>query len=160
MPLGESALMRIISSNETFDVYVKPCYNYGMVEPAVYEMKSGAILMDPNSRQALEFKFNWSSKVKRLNSLAWRFSPGRGYILFLYSADVGYGLFSAKGRVYSVPSEAFPAATGYWGSLVKNMSIRPPAWAERAFLTSALVHARLIYRPSGAIISSPTTSLP
>ncbi len=160
MPLAESALMRVINSKEPFEIYVKPGFNYGMIEPALYIKRSGAIFKDPNSKQALEFKFVWSSKVIKNKNYSWRFSPGRGYLLFLYSADVGYGIFSKKGKVYSIPTEAIPAAVSYWKSLMDNATIKPPEWAATAFNSSILVILGLMYKPSGALVSSPTTSLP
>ncbi|MGC8599934.1 MAG: glycoside hydrolase family 15 protein [Nitrososphaeria archaeon] len=160
MPLAESALMRIISSNDSFEVYVKPSFNYCMIAPAVYKKVQGAIFKDPNGKQALEFKYVWNSKVEEKTSYSWKFYPGKGYLLFLYSADVGYGLFSKKSKVYSIPSEAMPAAVSYWESLLGNTNINPPAWAAHVFYSSILVILGLMYKPSGALISSPTTSLP
>ncbi len=160
MPLAESALMRVISSNEPFEIYVKPGFNYCMIEPAIYIKKDGAIFKDPNSKQALEFKFVWSSKVIKNRGYTWRFFPGKGYFLFLYSADVGYGIFSKKSKVYSIPSEAMPAAVNYWKSLLEHVSIKPPDWATNVFNASILVLLGLKYKPSGALVSSPTTSIP
>lgn len=160
MPLAESALMRVIDAKIPFELYAKPLFNYGMIEPSFYARKNGAIFKDPNGTQALELKFVWSSKVEKTSNFSWMFSPGKGYILFLYSADVGYGLFSKKGKVYSVPSEAIPASLNYWESSLEPITIDPPKWAEKVFIASLLVIMGLIYKPSGALVSSPTTSLP
>ena len=147
MPLAESALMRVISSKEPFEIYVKPAFNYCMIEPAIYMKKKGAIYKDPNSKQALEFRFVWNSEVIENGSGVWKFKPGKGYILFLYSAD-------------SIPLEAMPSAVNYWKYLLQSASIRPPDWAANVFKSSILVIMGLMYRPSGALVSSPTTSIP
>ena len=160
MPQSESALMRYIKSTMPFSIFIRPTFEYGLIHPSFYLKDNGAIFSDPTGKQAFEIKFKWNSKVTSVGNGKWNFKGGEGYILMLYTNDVGYGLFSKKGGVYSIPREAMKSTMEYWRSTVSWCPFEPPDWAKRAFNTSLLVTMGLIYRPSGAIIASPTTSLP
>jgi len=160
MPQSESAFMRQIRSDVPFRVSIKPTFEYGLINPSFYLRDRGAIFADPTGKQAFEIKLKWSKRITSVGRGEWIFEGGSGYILMLYSNDIGYGLFSKKGGVYSIPTEAIKSTIKYWESTRSCCSFNPPAWAKRAFEASILVVLGLMYRPSGAIISSPTTSLP
>lgn len=160
MPQSESSFMRYIRSEIPFSVSVKPAFEYGLINPSFYLKDGGAIFRDPTGKQAFEIKFKWSSKVVNTGRGEWKFEGGTGYILMLYTNDVGYGLFSKKGGVYSIPKEAMKSTIEYWRTTVSCCPFEPPEWARKAFNASLLVALGLIYRPSGAIIAAPTTSLP
>ncbi len=160
MPQSESAFMRYIKSTVPFRVSIKPTFEYGLINPSFYLKDGGAIFGDPTGKQAFEIKFKWNTKITSVGRGEWSFQSGSGYILMLYSNDIGYGLFSKKGGVYSIPTEAMKSTVKYWESTKSCCPFDPPAWAKRAFDTSILVALGLMYRPSGAIIASPTTSLP
>ncbi|MEM0122987.1 MAG: glycoside hydrolase family 15 protein [Conexivisphaerales archaeon] len=160
MPQSESSFMRYIKSTMPFSVSIRPAFEYGLINPSFYLKDGGAIFGDPTGKQAFEIKFRWSSRVTNTGRGEWNFEKGSGYILMLYTNDVGYGLFSKKGGVYSIPKEAMKSTIEYWATTKSCCPFEPPSWAKKAFDASLLVALGLIYRPSGAIIAAPTTSLP
>ncbi len=160
MPQAEPAFMRIVKSNVEFDIILRPTFNYGLIKPSFYEQNSGGTFIDPTNGQAFELKIKWSSGVKAIEWGRWRLEPGQGYMLMLYTSDIRHGLFSRKSGVYSIPTEALPSTREFWSSTISGVKITPPRWAKRHFVTSVMVSIGLMYRPSGAFVAAPTTSLP
>ncbi|MDP7982598.1 MAG: glycoside hydrolase family 15 protein [Conexivisphaerales archaeon] len=160
MPRSEPALMRMIESEAPIEMIANPVFNYGLVNPAYEQRDSGATFTDPTSDQSLEVRIRWSSPPASAGRGRWRLAPGSGHVTVLYSAERGYGLFSPKAAVYGTPGEALSSTIRYWRSELGMNRVNPPPWARRVYMTSLEVLLGLMYSPSGALISSPTTSLP
>ncbi|MGC9192002.1 MAG: glycoside hydrolase family 15 protein [Conexivisphaera sp.] len=160
MPRSEPALMRLIESEVPLEVVANPAFGYGLINPAYEQRDSGALFSDPTSGQALEIRIRWSRAPSSLGRGRWRLPPGSGHVTIFYSAERGYGIFSPKAAVYATPGEALGSTLRYWRSELGMNRVDPPAWARRVYTSSLAVLVGLKYSPSGALVSSPTTSLP
>jgi len=160
MPRSEPALMRLIESEVPIELTANPMFGYGLINPAYEQKDDGALFADPTSDQSLEIRIRWSSPPAAAGRGRWRLEPGSGHVMVLYSAERGYGLFSPKADVYAAPDEALGSTLNYWRSELGMSAITPPGWARRVYTTSLKVLLGLKYAPSGALVSSPTTSLP
>jgi Glucoamylase and related glycosyl hydrolases len=156
LPIGLTALIRIYNSDIPFRVIINPVFNYGLINSSIEEVENGIIYRNPLSKEALELLIK--GRYSRENHYGLIFQPGRGYLYLLYSRDIKYGLFSAKGIVYSKPEEALNRAISYWESRVNKA--RKVREFKDIYERSLLVLLGLIYSPSGGLIASPTTSLP
>ncbi|AHC51535.1 glycoside hydrolase [Sulfolobus acidocaldarius SUSAZ] len=156
LPLSLPAIIRVYEAKVPFNVEVKPLFNYGLVNAGTETRKDGIIYKNPESKEGLELLINGDYKINSPYRIT--VNSGKGYLYLLYSRDLRYGLFSQKGFVYSEPYEAYSKLLYY--SRKELERARRPTIYENAFYRSLSVILGLIYKPSGGIIASPTTSIP
>ncbi len=157
MPLGLPAIIRIYESDMPFTLAIQPVFEFGLINPAVEERKGeGFIFRNPKGKDGLEVNIKGEYTVSE--DAAIQMQKGKGAIFALYSKDLKYGLFSRHGFVYADPYESFRASERYWRAQVSMA--KPVSSLIEAYERSIAVVLGMLYLPSGAIIASPTTSLP
>jgi GH15 family glucan-1,4-alpha-glucosidase len=157
LPLGLPAIIRLFESEIPFVVDIKPVFNYGLINPAVEVVDKGLIFKNPTSKEGLELSIN--GKYTLENSSKIIVEPGKGYLFLLYTRDLRYGLFSQRAIVYPDPYESLKYFLLFWEDNVKDVKPVSEEFRE-AYMRSLITILALMYRPSGGIIASPTTSLP
>lgn len=159
LPLSLPAIIRLYDTEIPLEVNIIPVFNYALINAGTEIGKDGIIFRNPLSKEGVELLIYGNYEI--LSPYKILIKPGKGYLYLLYSKDLRYGLFSQKGFVYSRPYEAFSKLIAFnekefgmarkIGKLTKFKDI---------YYRSLSVILGLLYRPSGGIIASPTTSLP
>jgi GH15 family glucan-1,4-alpha-glucosidase len=157
LPLGLPAIIRLFESEIPFVVDIKPVFNYGLINPAIEVVDKGLIFKNPTSKEGLELSIN--GKYTLENSSKIIVEPGKGYLFLLYTRDLRYGLFSQRAIVYPDPYESLKYFLLFWEDNVKDVKPVNEEFRD-AYMRSLITILALMYRPSGGIIASPTTSLP
>jgi GH15 family glucan-1,4-alpha-glucosidase len=156
LPLSVPAIIRIYESKVPLNIEIGPLFNYGLITPSTNLRYNGIVYKNPLSKEGLELMIE--GKFEVLTPFKLRISSGNGFLYLLYSRDLKYGLFSSKTLEYPEPYDALYKILNYYRFKI-NMSKKIKYFNE-AYLRSLSVILGLIYRPSGGIISSPTTSIP
>jgi len=157
LPLGLPAIIRLFESEIPFIVDIKPVFNYGLINPGIKVVDKGLIFKNPTTKEGLELMINGNYTLENLTKLIVK--QGKGYLFLLYTRDLRYGLFSQRAVVYPDPYEALQRFLLFWENIIKRAK---PVNEEfrNAYIRSLVTILALMYRSSGGIIASPTTSLP
>ncbi len=156
MPLGLPAIIRLYRSEIPFIVRIKPMFEFGLINPAVEEAENGITFRNVKGKEGLEVSIKGS--YTSVDEGVVRIERGEGYVFAMYSKDLKYGLFSRNGAIYADPYEAFETTQRYWEEQISLA--RQVKEFSGAYYRSLAVVLGMLYLPSGAIVASPTTSLP
>jgi len=157
LPLGLPAIMRIFDSEIPFLVTIKPIFETGLINPAIETRDKGIIFRNPRGKEGLELYIEGDFLIE--NSSEIFINKGKGYLFLLYTRDLRYGLFSNKSFVYPDPYEALQYFLNFWEDKLADVKKVDEKFKD-IYQRSLVTLLSLIYRPSGGIIASPTTSLP
>ncbi|BFH74116.1 alpha,alpha-trehalase TreH2 [Sulfurisphaera javensis] len=159
LPLSLPAIIRLYDTEIPLDVNIIPVFNYGLINSGTEIVKDGIIFRNPLSKEGVELLIYGNYEI--ISPYKILIKPGKGYLYLLYSKDLRYGLFSQKGFVYSRPYEAFSKLITFnEKELNKARKLNKIDKFKNIYYRSLSVILGLLYRPSGGIIASPTTSLP
>lgn len=146
MPIGIPAIIRIFESDVKFYAEIKPRFGYGRRIP-VPRFSDGTMLFE-------DLKYGGALTVRisqryRINDKLVEIAPGSGSIVASYGVDAPEKLD---------PHLLLDNTLRYWGS-VSSRAKKTKSFGD-AYERSVAVVNGLVYRPSGAIVAAPTTSLP
>ncbi|QIW25337.1 glycoside hydrolase family 15 protein [Sulfolobus sp. S-194] len=159
LPISLPAIIRLYDTELPLEVNIIPVFNYALINAGTEIVKDGVIYRNPLSKEGIELLVYGNYEIISPYKLI--IKPGKGYLYLLYSKDLRYGLFSQKGFVYSKPYEAFSKLIALSEKeLSRAKRIRKTERFKDIYYRSISVLLGLLYRPSGGIIASPTTSLP
>lgn len=158
LPLSLPAIIRLYDTEMPLEVNIVPVFNYGLINSGTEIQKDGVIFKNPLSKEGIELLIYGNYEI--ISPYRILIKPGKGYLYLLYSKDLRYGLFSQKGFVYSRPYEAFSKLISYSQRELGKAKPTKLTKFKNLYYRSLSVLLGLLYKPSGGIIASPTTSLP
>lgn len=184
LAIGRLELRRLVTTGIPLMVTLRPSFGYGRTPPLVQAAEDGAIFLHPHSGESLVFQIRIdrgragcppgeeilaeSKEVPTVVGLRWLLPPGRYTLLLRYGADyarpgsaagttVAAARYYAQSRSLTRQDGSLSHNLRYWRQLRYGNYEGP---YREALERSLLVLRGLIYRPNGAIIAAPTTSLP
>lgn len=158
LPLSLPGIIRLYDTQLPLEVNINPVFNYGLINAGTEMQKDGIVFKNPLSKEGIELLIYGDHEV--ISPYKFIIKPGKGYLYLLYSKDLRYGLFSQKGFVYSRPYEAFSKLVSYSEIELSRAKRTKLTQLKDLYYRSLSVLLGLLYKPSGGIIASPTTSLP
>ena len=158
LPLSLPGIIRLYDTEVPLEVNINPVFNYGLINAGTEMQKDGVIFKNPLSKEGIELLIYGNYEI--ISPYKFIIKPGKGYLYLLYSKDLRYGLFSQKGFVYSRPYDAFSKLINYNEKELSKAKRTSLMELKDLYYRSLSVLLGLLYKPSGGIIASPTTSLP
>ena len=156
LPVGRTELRRVVHAEIPVLVDVDPAFHYGQVAPAYVIGPDGGMFSRPGGNDALLLRIRGQGTWQREGEHSFRLSPGRYEIILRYSTDPAYDL-AVLDRLSDSPETAMRREVQFWRSFPV-----PPyegRYADALSRSLQVIHA-LTFRPTGAIVAAPTTSLP
>ena len=134
-----------------FRVEVEPRFDYGRAEPEIHVVEGGAVFASPRLTLALS------------SAVSLERTDGGVHGAFALQADESASFFLEEGerpvpRTEEESRDLFSGTIDYWRRWVAHSTYRG-RWREMV-MRSALTLKLLTYRPTGALVAAPTTSLP
>jgi len=144
----------VVRGEMSFRVEVEPRFDYGRTSAEIDEHEHGILFRTRDLSLALQA----ATSFARTDGGVWgefTLSAERSATFVLEAVDPGY-----TSRPYSEEEtrEAFQSTIAYWRRWLSQSRYRG-RWREMVH-RSALTLKLLTYRPTGAIVAAPTTSLP
>jgi len=158
LPLSLPGIIRLYDTELPLEVNVNPVFNYGLINAGTEMQKDGIIFKNPLSKEGIELLIYGDHEI--ISPYKFVIKPGKGNLFLLYSKDLRYGLFTQKGSVYPRPYEAFLELLSYNERELSKAKETKFTQLKDLYYRSLSVLLGLLYRPSGGMIASPTTSLP
>ncbi len=177
LAIGRSEIRRVIKSEVSMTVEIRPRFHYGLIHCAVTAVDRGAVFRNPLAPEAMVFALNGSPLLashkitSNLSEGVWHLPPGHYELVMQYIADDKDRLVQAADvltdQTTSLEEDiereqmntSLAQTITYWRHRIAQL----PAYKgphSHAFIRSLLVLDGLTYRTNGAIIAAPTTSLP
>jgi GH15 family glucan-1,4-alpha-glucosidase len=153
MPQGEHALIRKIVC-ERLKVFVQPTFNYALYKAVPKVLDERVVqFQNPQSSESIEVIFDFPS-VRRLSKTTWEVQ-GSGYIYLTHIPDERFSVVKklSAGLKHDIQS-GFEKTLKYWKNKMRFSQ------NGDAYSTSVGVLLGLLFQPTGAVVASPTTSLP
>ena len=162
MPIGISAFVRMVRAGPgvSYDMVIRPTFNYGLVEPYVEDHGRDALLINPLGNDAVELLLIEGSCERE--GTEYRCS-GPSTVMLHYPGDRRLSIIANrdfKSVVYNQFRSIYEATLRYWMSTIKEGVNETVDKVEAVYRASITVLLSLIYRTTGGIVSAPTTSLP
>ncbi|MCL6596292.1 MAG: glycoside hydrolase family 15 protein [Firmicutes bacterium] len=156
LPVGRTELRRVVHADGPVVVDVDPAFHYGQIAPAYVLGPDGGIFARPGGAEALLLRVRGHGAWRREGEHTFRLEPGRYELILRYSTDPAYDQ-AVLDRLSESPEAAMRREIQFWRSFPVPDYSGPHA---DALLRSLQVLHALTFRPTGAIVAAPTTSLP
>jgi pentatricopeptide repeat protein len=144
----------VVRGEMSFCVEVEPRFDYGRARAEIVEHEHGVLFRTPELTLALQGATSFSRTDGGIRS-EFFLSAEESATFVLEAVDPGY---TAQPYSEAETREAFESTIAYWRRWLSQSRYRG-RWREMVH-RSALTLKLLTYRPTGAIIAAPTTSLP
>lgn len=156
LPVGRTELRRVVHAEGPLVVDLDPAFHYGQVAPAYVMGDDGGVFSRPGGQEALLLRIRGHGSWQRQGEHSYLLAPGRYELILRYSTDPAYDQ-AVLDRLADNPETALRHEVQFWRSFPL------PAYHGRhadALVRSLQVIHALTFRPTGAIVAAPTTSLP
>lgn len=156
LPVGRTELRRLVHAEIPVRIEIDPAFHYGQIAPAYVIGPDGGIFLRPGGNDALLLRIRGQGGWQQEGEHAFRLEPGRYEVILRYSTDPAYDQ-AVLDRLSDNPETSMRREVQFW----RSFPVPPYRGPYAAALGRSLqvVHA-LTFRPTGAIVAAPTTSLP
>jgi GH15 family glucan-1,4-alpha-glucosidase len=156
LPVGRTELRRVVHADGPVVVDVDAAFHYGQIAPSYVLGPDGGVFSRAGGNEALLFRIRGEGTWQRRGEHTFWLAPGRYELILRYSTDPAYDQ-AVLDRMRETPESAMRREIQFWRSYPAPAYGGPHADDLRRSLQ--VVHA-LTFRPTGAIVAAPTTSLP
>ncbi len=156
LPVGRTELRRVVHAEAPFVVDVDPAFHYGQIAPAYVIGDAGGMFSRPGGQEALLLRIRGHGKWQRQGEHGFLLSPGRYELILRYSTDPAYDQAVLDRHSASAATD-MRREVQFWRSFPHPAV--DGGHGEALLRSLQVIHA-LTFRPTGAIVASPTTSLP